>query len=216
MVTVPANGGPIPQGTLKLGMFRCPSSTMPDFAPATWTPPCDPNSAVSSRPCAAVTLRDPRVGYATSDYKACQGFDGGGMFITLTDALFRGEVYPTKFASVRDGLTNTIAFGESAYANTFIWPTWVGMSGDSSIADAAVTFETEPSASRFPSPINGGVGVNDMQHASSALCAFTQHTGETCYFAFGDGSVQSFTPNIANDIYERLGQRADGKVVDLN
>ena len=222
-VTVTAHNGPIPQGTLNLPVFRCPSSTMPDVAPAVWNPPCDPNSPVSATGCGPVTLNDYRVGYATSDYKACQGVptrdrgDGKrqGMFVVPTDADYRGTSAPDRFSSTRDGLTNTIAFGESAYASIFIWPTWVGMSGGSSVADAAVTFETFPTNTSFPTPINGGVGVNDMQHASSALCAFTQHTDEACFFAFGDGSVQSLTPNVSAEVYERLGGKADGKVVEL-
>ena len=214
-VTLTAMNEPIPQGRLQLSIFRCPSSTMPDEAPASWFPPCDPQSPVGGSDCRGYDIFEYKVGYATSDYKACWGVDGQGMFSTPTDGVYTpfAAAVPARFASVRDGLTNTIAFGESAYCPDFYWPTWIGMTGGGSTADASVLFHTD-TGGRFPATINGGVGVNDMQHASSRYCAFTQHQGDICHFALGDGSVQSLTTNIANDVYERLGQKNDGKIIE--
>ena len=224
-VTVAAHSGPIPGGDAKLPGLRCPSSFLPDVHPATFTVPCDPESP-GGRDCANATASFEgefafKQGYAISDYKACFGSDyggsnktdsGKGMFTTPTDATYYNNAIPVRFAKVRDGLTNTFAFGESSFINDFYMPTWIGMLGKGSTADAGIVFQTGTKGS-FPAPINGGVGANDMYNASSRYCAFTVHAGEVCYFTMGDGSVQGLTPNVDNEVYEGLGSMNDGTVI---
>ena len=220
-ITVPAHNALIPNGDTQLSVFLCPSSDLPDVVPATWSPPCDSQSAfAASKPCPTkpFDIFDWKRGYGTIDYKACQGKDGRGMFTTPTDAIFNpvtrkaDDSYnptPGKFASVRDGLSNTIALGESSYCPDYYFPAWIGMTGGGTLADASVLFTTEVSG-KYPSSINAGVGYNDMYHATSVYSAFTQHSGDICYFVFGDGSVHGLTPNITRTPTRAWARRTTG------
>ena len=127
----------IPGGETILSMFRCPSSTLPAVAPATFQgyDYGDSNSDIQN------------VGYATSDYKACVGKEDFGLFVKARDAASSGRALHTKIRDVTDGTSNTIAIGESAYAGKDgdNFPVWIGITG----RDERQLFKTQ-----FPSVIN--------------------------------------------------------------
>ena len=126
--------GMIPGGDVQLEVFRCPSSGLPDVG--------------QSRNPAALWI-----GYATSDYKASTGTGDHGMFFKRRDgrsagaegvAKSRGYVR-VRIADITDGLSNTIALGESAYFSFAMddWPIWMGAPG----TDESALFKTDSNAS---------------------------------------------------------------------
>ena len=201
-------GGMIPGGDTELEVFRCPSSGLTSHA-------------VSQD---KFKFGD---GYATNDYKACVGVGDMGMFFKRYDGWNAGkreystgdpnrDKYIQGFRNVRirdvtDGLSNTIALGESSYfINSQNWPIWMGAPG----SDEAALFKTDdraPINALLPNSLEvffqgvGGDGIDDD-------CAFSWHIGGA-YFAFGDGSVHWLDQNIAVEVYENLGVRNDGNIV---
>ena len=215
-------GSPIPGGLLTVPTFRCPSTLMPDVMPAVWSPPCIPTPGGPRPDCTNITYNMSQeapwaVGYATSDYKGCAGgawrdetpsrpeLDDHGLFAKMSDAGPAASLC-VRFAQIRDGLTNTIAIGESSYSRRDDFPVWIGAPG----YDEGTLFKTDRR-----SPINGGAGAYNMANASDDDCAFSGHTGGVAFFAFADGSVQSLSENIAADAYLWLGTRDDGEVFSL-
>ena len=190
-------GAIVPGGDAVLTVFRCPSSGMlPQLTEAT------------------VEFVN---GYATSDYKACNGsdtsgHDGHGMFCTIRELWDLNGRTKLSIKDVTDGLTQTIAFGESAYYMTAgpseinKWPFWIG----GVVEDESALFK-----SNERNPINcqiTGKSVDAFGDAIDDACAFSWHTGGA-FFCFGDGSVHFLQESIDIATYENLGNIADGNVV---
>lgn len=174
------NGGTpgtvIPGGDIVISAYKCPSSSLPEIVPPTWSIPGGPSES----------MRDLSVGYATTDYKGAGGSCNGdnGMLHK------RAEVgNGRRIADVTDGTSNTVFVGESAYVSDGQdWPTWIGATG----SDESNRFNGRTSA-----PINAGVTPNNMYNAVSDDSAFSFHTGGA-QFLFVDGSVKFITENIDN------------------
>lgn len=198
----------IPLGETVVATYRCPSSALPNIVPATWA---FPGSQAVGSP--VVPNARPSTGYATTDYKAgggsCYG-DWGLMHKTLEN---RGGV---RFADITDGLSNTIAVGESSYvsptggnrvstppAGFNDWPVWIASTG----SDEVVRIN-----GRTNSPINGQVSPNRMFNVINDDCAFSWHTGGA-QFAFADGSVHFISESVEMLTYCHLHDRRDGKVL---
>ncbi len=176
-----AVNGVIPGGNAEIGIFKCPSSPLPPHAP--------PES--------------PSAGYATSDYKACNGWGDRGMFFHIADGL-RAGFRSISIKKIEDGTSKTIALGESAYvpANND-WPVWIG--GVS--RDEQTLFKTQP-----PSVINCSVGPKVfLGQVIDDDCAFGWHAGNGAQFAFADGSVHFLSAAIEWQTYQNLGDRVDGQ-----
>lgn len=204
-----ATGKIIPGGDTVLSVFRCPSSVLESHG-------------------VDMSFDDFQNGYATSDYKACNGEQDQGMFFNYYD----GQTYANpqavsvKHRDVTDGLTNTIALGESSYYygrviggggrggeiwGSLTWPIWLGAHGQ----DEATLFKTDDNAY-----------VNCLIHPKSIEefkkmpysgpmdddCAFSWHNGGA-HFAFGDGSVHFVAETIDIEIYKHLGSKDDGQVI---
>jgi prepilin-type N-terminal cleavage/methylation domain-containing protein len=185
----------IPGGDTMLSVYRCPSSEL------------EPRVTVDS-----VTSR--ALGYATNDYKACSGTDDDGMFWKPCDPLKYGHArnHPgetsVKISDVTDGLSHTIALGESAYyKNDNDWPIWLGAPG----TNESVLFKTSA-----PSIINCGMvpktSANFRFGPLDDDCAFSWHEGGA-FFSFADGSVQWLSEDIDFDTYTYLGNKEDGQVL---
>lgn len=201
-VFYPGIPSPHPGGKSQVPAYRCPSSALPDFVPASWVIPGDTVSRVIDPECALA------VGYATSDYKAAGGSCYGdyGMMHALKE-----NNASCRFADVTDGLSNTIAFGESAYVTATgttqfrDWPTWIGAFGDGGDETIRINGRTN-------SPINCQCNKNKMILAINDDCAFSYHTGGA-QFGFGDGSVQFLSDNLDISTYCNLHDRRDGNVL---
>ena len=187
----------IPAGATELSVFRCPSSALPGVVPDSLGP---------------LTLKEDFVrGYATTDYKACGGTRDQGMFCSLRDCLQRNLGRDPKprirDKDVTDGLSNTIAFGEAAYAAELEkWPFWIGGVTE----DESALFETDVN-----NIINCGITPKQPEYFSEALddeCAFSWHEGGA-FFCFGDGSVKFLQETIDFELYGYLGTIDDGQFV---
>ncbi len=119
-----------------------------------------------------------------------------------------GTVYAASevsMAMIRDGTTHTLLFGEKKL-NPDRYTTWEG-GGDSQSMyighDSDVLRWAGPDA-----PLS-----RDRQGETGDLSFGGPHPGG-CNFVFCDGSVRSVSYSIDVETYGRLGNRADGEVVD--
>lgn len=201
----------VPGGDTKIATYKCPSSALPDFVPATWNIPGAPNAAPNQFPRS--------VGYATNDYKtsggSCLGDD------SVMHKIF--ERRHVAFGEITDGLSNTLALVESSYvtsttsganrrsvppgnANNFRdWPTWIGAFGGGQD-------ETVRTNGRTNSPPNCQCKPNTMYQAINDDCAFSYHTGGV-QVVLCDGSVHFISENIDQTTWCHLHSSRDGQVL---
>ena len=177
-------GNIIPGGDTVITTFRCASSVLDSHAP--------PEADVGA-------------GYATSDYKACNGWGDRGMFFKVSDGARAGFV-EVRMKDIKDGTSKTIAIGESAYVPSYRdWPIWLGASK----TDESTLFKTQQ-----PSVINCNVYeksiANMVRNAIDDDCSFSWHAGGA-QFAFADGSVHYLSEEIEWQTYQNLGDRLDGQ-----
>jgi len=176
-------GSMIPGGDTQLEAFICPSSIVPTHS----------RSGLSK-------------GYAKSDYKGSNGFGDFGIFWKVRDGAVIKRTTPIKIKDVTDGLSKTIAFGESAYVpEPKDFPVWIGAPG----SDEPALFKTQP-----PSTINCRVRQKVLDPVASRPidddCAFSWHEGGA-QFSFADGSVHMLSESIEWMTYQNLGDRRDGQ-----
>jgi prepilin-type N-terminal cleavage/methylation domain-containing protein/prepilin-type processing-associated H-X9-DG protein len=193
----------VPGGDAALSLFRCPSSELPPVSSAT-----------------QVVFAD---GYATSDYKACNGgvnlsaasieeqqqYKDRGLYCTLRECVESGN-QTISIRQVTDGLTNTIAFGEAAYyplSEPKKWPLWFG----GVVEDESALFRTDDA-----NIINCGIYAKSIEAFAMALddeCAFSWHNGGA-FFGFADGSVTFLQETIDFKLYNNLGNKDDGNLTE--
>ena len=174
--------GVIPGGATHIGIFKCPSSPIPEHATS-----------------------GPANGYATSDYKGCNGMADRGLFFHVADGRNAG-FRSVSIKNIEDGTSKTIALGESAYVPADNdWPVWIG-----GIArDEQTLFKTQP-----PSVINCSVGPKVFRgQVIDDDCAYGWHSGDGAQFVFADGSVHFLSAAIEWLTYQNLGDRKDGAVL---
>ena len=179
-------GGRIRGGDTVVETYRCPTSQLEPFNPS------------------PLPFRE---GYATCDYKACNGLGDNGLFYKVSDGISSGNTV-VRFADVTDGLSQTIAIGESAYYRALEdWPIWMGAPR----TDEAVLFKTQR-----PSEINCGVSpksIEQFRYAYDDDCAFSWHDGGAL-FTFADGSVHFIQDSIDFDMYTYMGTKDEGFIIE--
>lgn len=207
----------VPGGDTIVPGYRCPSSTLPTHIPATWQIPGSQALGAGNVPHANPYA----VGYAVTDYKAA-AHNHISDFNGLMKKQWEGGA--ARFRDVTDGLSNTIAAGESSYASAGNvsgssagpgarattaptsfqdMPAWIGSLG----SDEVVRIN-----GRFNSPINARTNPTRMYLANNDDNAFSFHTGGA-QFLMGDGSVRFITENIDINTYSALFSMNGGEVV---
>jgi prepilin-type N-terminal cleavage/methylation domain-containing protein/prepilin-type processing-associated H-X9-DG protein len=189
--TYAATGMIYPGADTILEVFRCPTSELPTRT---------------------ADLPPELTGYASNDYKGCNGSDASGLdkhgiFNTVQELWKLNGRTKLAFKDVTDGLNKTLAVGESAYyKEDEKWPVWIGATTE----DEQALFETNKK-----NPINCELSPKSIDYfrkATEDSCAFSFHTGGA-YFLFADGSVHFLEESIDVVAYENLGNIADGNVV---
>lgn len=110
-----------------------------------------------------------------------------------------------RFADILDGSTYTILLGE-------------GLIGKNSLGWVSGTRATLRNTSRIEVPTRYGMPLieapSDNSNDSLYVGNFgSYHTGGA-NFTFADGSVQFLSRNLDTELYKRLGNRADGELLD--
>jgi prepilin-type N-terminal cleavage/methylation domain-containing protein len=206
-------GAVLPGGETVVSTYRCPSSALPERVPATWLIPGSELVGGGVIP----PLTPMSIGYATTDYKgaggSCQGDFG------VLHKIWEGPA-GTKFAEVRDGLSNTIMAGESSYVTSTTsasarrstpptafqdWPTWIGAFGNGQDETIRINGRTN-------SPINAQAGPSRMYFAINDDNAFSYHPAGA-QFVFMDGSVHFLSENVDMGTYCFLHDKRDGQVL---
>ena len=214
--TYSATSDIIPGGDTILAVFRCPSSGL------------DSHGIDQS-------FWEYQNGYATSDYKASTGNGDSGIFFNVYDGL---RLDPPKkrvrVADVTDGLSKTIALGESGYYYGIVvgiespggdgkrptdkwgsrdWPIWLGAHGK----DEATLFKTDENAYIncliYDKSLEGFNKRPSRPGPMDDDCAFSWHVGGA-FFVFADGSVHFLEETIDIEIYKNLGTRNDGSIIE--
>lgn len=219
-----ALGKLVPAGDTVISSFVCPSSTLPSHVPKV--------SGVTNVNYLKST------GYAVSSYRGSAGFCHGGVLVREPElrraqncsgviipglgapySVSRPALEFVRFRDIRDGQSNTIAVGESAYVydkTEGYWPLWIG----SPSQDEQTLMHTEaPICCGVPAGIGiwgdkernlaNGVGI----HAGSGQeCAYSFHSGGA-YFVFCDGSVHFLSVDLDLRTYFSMGHIADGEVL---
>jgi prepilin-type N-terminal cleavage/methylation domain-containing protein/prepilin-type processing-associated H-X9-DG protein len=199
----PATGAVIPGCETPLAVFKCPSSIMPTFVPATFLVPGNTVSGTTSTAWA--------IGWPITDYKACGGSEYGDDGIMHKNCEFPGG---HKFADVVDGLSNVVLLAESSQVTTDTnpalggskvqdWPTLYATCGDD---------EMTRINGRLSAPINNGVSLNRMAASINDDAAFSAHIGGA-QFVFADGSVHFISENISILTYRDLHSIKDGNPI---
>jgi prepilin-type N-terminal cleavage/methylation domain-containing protein len=122
-----------------------------------------------------------------------------------------------KFASVQDGLSNSLFFGEK-----YVHPDQLGIEEDDSAS-------TNTTRYRGDGPLYSGSNYhNAMRHANAALRRFPAEapTGNNisfggphqgvCMFVFGDGAVRGVPVTIDTQSFKNLGSIAEGGFVAID
>lgn len=125
------------------------------------------------------------------------------------DPDFAGPFYrrgkPTTMQDCRDGLSNTIYFGEVRRdCSNHIRQGWMRSNNGNGLVATQVPIN-------FPSCDDDATDPCNRPCNWSTELAFKSAHGGGAQFVLGDGSVHYFSENIDHNVYQLLGAKADGK-----
>lgn len=103
-----------------------------------------------------------------------------------------------RFDDILDGASNTIFFGEIADPDALGWASGTR----ATLRNTGTTISVG---------VRGGLAANSVLYVGG-FSSF--HTGGA-NFAFGDGSLRYLSTNIDPQLYQKLGHRRDGQMMDL-
>jgi prepilin-type processing-associated H-X9-DG protein len=205
---------PNPPAATVLRVLVCPSDPIPQ----------NPNQAVKHPP--------------GTYYWGITSYGGNGGTQSFPNASLDGMFYavgpaaaptlkPVRIADVRDGLSNTLLFGERSHVDpnfdALVSPVPSSLSTDliagygwwGSPTTEAVADVTEsafvPLNYRVPAPLP--TGVTGQQAVNMRICAWGSGHSGGANFALGDGSVRFISNAIAQTTLAWLSTRAGGEVI---
>ncbi len=187
---------PTPLTQTPLSIYRCPSDTGPPLNPYRLEP----------------TGTTPSGSFAMSNYRAVCGTDSSGFFYVNEDrngVMFQNS--KVTFVMITDGTSNTVVMGENVFDDkpgVNKWASiWAGHTG------------------LYCGSTGCGVRISDvMWHLDAASAtingtapqAFSSRHSGGAYFGFADGSVRFFRQTGDPNVVKWLGQRDDGKVIQID
>ncbi|GAC1451261.1 MAG: DUF1559 domain-containing protein [Isosphaeraceae bacterium] len=142
-----------------------------------------------------------------------------GMFFDMGTPAFLGGTAsqpPARIASITDGTSNTIMFGEHAHSKFYKANckgdgscSWEGNGWweDSDYADASIT-SFYPINPKFPNTYRGDVCDSNNLAGAYQTAASSNHSGGA-NFAFADGSVKFLKDSISTWNYQFIGRDAN-------
>jgi prepilin-type N-terminal cleavage/methylation domain-containing protein/prepilin-type processing-associated H-X9-DG protein len=188
-----------------LPTYRCPSSDAPEHIDVQGTPNRVPSSYLA-------------IGSGTNTRESGDGLDHLGL--THRDG-FMFVNSRTKFSSILDGTSNSLAVGEALFRPDVMGPDlsgvvqivdhwYIGTDGMRSIGSSPGLVEVSEAIGSSGVPMNGiklDIYIDEKEIGFSSF-----HTGG-CLFLFTDGHVQFISDSIDRTIYSSIGTIAGGEVV---
>ncbi|MEO1496175.1 MAG: DUF1559 domain-containing protein [Planctomycetota bacterium] len=213
---------PLPGGDAVISTYLCPSSDLPVVMPG--------GGFYGN------TSPGVNAGHGTTSYKGSRGYCDNGLFLRFGEmasrdtcrfdlnrdgivaaeeesVIVKESISRIAIPMITDGTSKTLMTGEAAYTvGQADYPTWVG---SSAVEDGAILFKTRD-------PVNCGIGgvtafpVSDFDSQRMLApggqqddCAFSWHPGGAM-FGLADGSVRFFPEDLDLQLYQLLGERNDG------
>jgi prepilin-type N-terminal cleavage/methylation domain-containing protein len=135
------------------------------------------------------------------------GFGGGPNHRGIWD--YRNSVPAVRFATITDGLSNTIMFGHNSSIASGYDMVWFSTTGNVNGTSLPINFNVQPSVQQksFYCP-----GCNPT--APWRGRGFQSHHPSGSVFAMADGSVTFLSQNIAMPTYNAMGSRAGGEAIN--
>jgi prepilin-type N-terminal cleavage/methylation domain-containing protein len=204
-------GGPIPNSnnyhTQVITAFRCPSDT----ASAT-------SAFTNYAPSAGNQYFDPNTPNACGQYPGNTHGQGSSQNTDSGDAaaisgIYSRGGYSPRFRDITDGLSNTIFMGEvRPECSDHLSDTggWSAPNSNWCATTAPINFNTCPNTPGYNGL--GGTGCN-MKNQWNTSMGFKSRHVVGAQFLLGDGTVRFISDNIDYETYQRLGGRADNRVV---
>ena len=193
--------------------FRCPSDTASDSQPYTNYSPCigsqfmDPNNpnACGLYPGNVFALTPGTNGMAPGGAQNQGSPDG-----SQNSGIFSTQGFTIAFKDVSDGLSNTIFMGEvRPECSDHISDTggWSSVNSLWMHTGAPINFDTCIGGANYQK-----TPCNNRNQWNTAMGFKSRHVGGA-HFLMGDGAVRFLSENIDYMTYQKLGCRADGRVV---
>lgn len=173
---------------------------------------------------------------ATADYGACIGnqafYDGchprGNMFGTGSavhsdtedgsqiSGVFGHMNWAAKINEITDGMSSTIMIGEvRPKCSWHLWDGWMHINANSWIATTApINYPTCPGEPGYAKGTCENAGNDGGREAWSSAQGFKSLHPGGANFVFCDGSTHFLTDTIDYELYQRMGDRRDGGVVE--
>ena len=139
-------------------------------------------------------------------------FHGDTIVASQISGIFAHCNYGAPFAAIRDGLSNTLLLGEMMpKCSWHAQDGWMHFNSLWNATSAPINYPTCPGEPGFDEPL-----VNNLWGGKWAVeQAFRSRHSGGASFALADGSVSFLQENIDYELYQRLGDRRDGRSVAL-
>ncbi|MEX0865767.1 MAG: DUF1559 domain-containing protein [Pirellulales bacterium] len=133
-------------------------------------------------------------------YNAYRGYPGP----------FSRTMMPVQFANIRDGMSNTIFFGEvRPECSRHVQHGWMHSNNGQGKTSTIIPINYDTCNTTAPN------GCNNYGNWATEFGFRSAHVGGA-YFVMGDGSVQFISQNIDYQTYQNLGDKADGQAAQLS